>query len=454
MNTYNYLQTKSDKPLNYIRSFVFKNYIKTVIENNNKNENKQRIMFIANRFKSDFTNPISFECNGLIAEYDINNNTYKMLVIPLQLFNSQKLNKSEINKYYNENEYQLYKVYDGTILNLYYYDNSWRISTNKAYDANNLNFIDNKTYSNVLEEVLNNYPNFSFDKLDIHKCYTLCLKYEKYHPFVENIHFNNNKLIFIQSINMEHFNSNNKIIINEEEDIGLPINQKYDMNNFKDLNIIYSYLQNEIGRYKREKHLAQYEPIFGMILRSKNFNKTKEYSNILLESNLMVKIRNLIYNHTFTKKLNFYNILDKSNNMIIDKNYYNMLKLISLKVYLTKKDLNLFVLLFPDYKQTMKMYDYMLKYMTKYLIKNYNVFNMQVNNIDKILKNNIYLDTIELQSDYPINFNILNKLIMIIYVDLKNKKINLNVSENYDILYDYLNNLVYLDYYYSYFYGN
>jgi hypothetical protein len=42
---------------------------------------------------------------------------------------------------------------------------------------------------------------------------------------------------------------------------------------------------------------------------------------------------------------------------------------------------------------------------------------------------------------------------MVILSDLKDKKINLNVIENYDILYDYLNNLVYLDYYYSYFYN-
>jgi hypothetical protein len=27
-------------------------------------------MFISNRFKSDFSNHISFECNGLIAEYN------------------------------------------------------------------------------------------------------------------------------------------------------------------------------------------------------------------------------------------------------------------------------------------------------------------------------------------------------------------------------------------------
>jgi hypothetical protein len=450
MNTFKYLNEKSEKPFNYIRSYLYKKFIKTVIENT-QNNNK-RIMFIANRFKSDFTNPISFECNGLITEYNEELNKYKLLVIPLEIFNSQKLVKEEINNFYNKNSYKLYKVYDGTIINLYYYNNEWKISTNKAYEANNLIYVNNKTFKHVLDELFELYPTFSYQNLDINKCYTLCMKYIGYHPFIENIHYNNNKLILLQSIDMNEFNNKNKIIINENDNIGIPNRKMYYLEDFKNLNNIYYYLSNEISRYKKEKDLVNYKPFFGMILRSNNFTQTKEYSNILLESNLMSKIRNLIYNHTFTKKLNFYNVLDKTNNMLIDKNYYNILNLISLKIFLTKKDLNLFMLLFPDYKPVIKMYDSLLKYMTKYLIKNYNIFTLNTHNIDKLFKNSLNLECQELPSDIPINFNKLNKLMMIIYVDLKNKKLNINVNENYDILYDYLNNLIYLDYYYSFFY--
>jgi len=453
MNTYKYLQEKSDKPFNYIRSYVYKNYIKTVIENNEQSDT-QRIMFIANRFKSNFENPISFECNGLITEYNKVTNNYKFLVIPIQLFNSQRLIKNEIQTYYNNGEYNLYKVYDGTIINLYYYNDEWKISTNKAYDANNLLFINNKTYKDVLLEILNYYPEFTFDKLEKNKCYTLCLKYYLYHPFIENLHFNNNKLIFLQSIDMELFNNYQQLKISENENIGLPLSMQYNINDFQNLDSIYAILNNEIARYKKEKHAAHYEPIFGIILRSKNFSNTKQYSNILIESNLMSKIRNLIYNHTFTKKLNFYNVLDKCNNMMIDKHYYNMLNLISLKIFLTKKDLNLFILLFPEFKQTMKMYDYMFKFLTKYLVKNLHIFDYNVINIDKILNNTLILETNELPSDISINYNMLNKLVMIIYLDIKNKKLNLNVSDQYDIIYDFLNNILYLDYYYSFFYAS
>lgn len=453
MNTYKYIQEKKDKSFNYIRSYVYKNYIKTVIENNDNLESN-RVMFIANRFKSNFENPMSFECNGLIINFNKTLNSYKFLVIPIPLFNSQKLIKSEIENHYNNNDFNLCKVYDGTIINLYYYNNEWKISTNKAYDVNNLYFISNKTYKDVLLEILNYYPDFKFENLKINKCYTLCMKYHEFHPFIENLHYNNNKLVFLQSIDMDLFNNHNKLEINENENIGLPISQKYDINNFQSLNAIYHSLNNEITRYKKEKHLTSYEPIFGIILRSKNFLKTKNYSNILIESTLMTKIRNLVYNHSFTKKLNFYDVLDKNNNMMIDKNYYSMLNLISLKIFLVKKDFNLFTLLFPENKQHMKIYDYLFKYMVKYLMKNIHIFENNTNNIDRLLKNTLELDTIIVPSEIGINYNKLNKLLMILYIDMKNKKLNINVNEQYDITYDYLININYIDYYYSYFHNN
>ena len=451
MNTLKYVQEKSDKKINYIKSHIYKNYIKTVIESNNNDQT--RIMFIANRFKSDFNNPMTKECNGLIFEYDNTLNTYNFLVIPTELFNSQPLNKSEIGYFYNQNIYNIYPVYDGTIINLYYYNNEWKISTNKAYDANKLIFTNNKTYKDVLDEILTAYPNFSYDLLEKNKCYTLCMKYIQYHPFIENLHCNNNKVVLLQSVDLYEFNKNNKLVINENENIELPNCYKVEKGTFKNINNIYNILNNEISRYKNEKNLSKYSPIFGFILRSTNFNNTKNYSNILLESNLMVKIRNLIYNHSFIKNLNFYNVLEKTNNILINKNYYNILNLITLKVFLTKKDLNLFILLFPESKLIMKNYTYIFKYMAKYLIKNYTIFMAQLQNIDKILKNSLVIETTELESVVHINHLKLNKLLLIILLDLNNKKINLNVHENYDILYDCLTNMVYIDYFYSYFYN-
>lgn len=450
MNISNFLYEKDESYISKLRSFLYKNYIKTVIEKNESNSKDFRVMFIGNRFKTDFNNPVSFECNGAIVSYSRVTNTWKTLVIPLELFNSQKLVKEEINKHLINNHYKLYKVYDGTIINLYYYNDSWRISTNKAFDATNLLFTKDKTYLDILEELFSLYKDFNKSRLDINKCYTICFKYDKYHTFIENQFENQNKLILIQSVDMLKFNLgglNKKIIINTEEDIGIPISSQFVLNSENNIKSINNILNNEINRFKRFYSTNQYEPNFGLILRSNNFSITGNYSNILLESNLMSKIRNLIYNHSFTKKLNFY---DKfSNTTFIDKNYYNMQELINLKVFLVGQEMNLFLTLFPQYKKDIDYYNEYLKFLTKYLIKNYTTLQKNIINLPKIIKNTLNLDLVMIPTDLNINYNKVNKLLILIATDLKNKKINLNTNENYDILFDFLHNILYIDYYYS-----
>jgi len=187
MNISNYLVNKNENDIPNIRKYLYKNYIKTVIENtNNKDVEEFRMILIGNRFKSDFNNPISFECNGAIVSYNKNEKKWKTLVIPTELFNSQKICKEELNNNIKNMNYTLYKVYDGTVVNLYFYNGGWRISTNKAYDATNLIFIENKTYQNILEELFSYYKDFDINNLNINKCYTICFKYDKFHTFIES----------------------------------------------------------------------------------------------------------------------------------------------------------------------------------------------------------------------------------------------------------------------------
>ena len=451
MNISNFLSDKSEADIINLRSFLYKNYIKTVIEKNEPSTKDFRVMFIGNRFKSNFYNPISFECNGAIVNYNRVDNTWKTLVIPLELFNSQKLVKDEINKHIISNHYKLFKVYDGTIINLYFYNGAWRISTNKAFDATNLLFTKDKTYLDILEELFVLYKDFNKSRLDINKCYTICFKYNKYHTFVENNFENQNKLILIQSVDTFKFNNYKQIEINTEDDIGIPFSGQYTLNgenNIKNINII---LNNELNRFKRTFSSGNYEPNFGLILRSDNFKITGNYSNILLESNLMSKIRNLIYNHSFAKKLNYYDKLNMqiSEDAFVDKNYYNMQDLINLKVFLVGQEMNLFLTLFPQYKKNIEFYNEFLKFLTKYIIKNYAILQKNIINFPKIMKNVLNLDLILIPTELNLNLNKVNKLSLLVVTDLKNKKINLNVNENYDTLYDYLHNIVYIDYYYS-----
>lgn len=359
MNISNFLINQSENDIDNFRKFLYKNYIKTVIEKNELEapNSEYRIMLIGNRFKSDFKNPISSECNGAIVSYNRGTNTFKTLVVPTELFNSQPLCKEEINSYIKQRVYSLYKVYDGTMVNLYYYKDSWRISTNKAYDATNLIFMENKTYNNILEELFSYYPDFNMSRLNVNKCYTVCFKYDKFHTFIENSQLQHqNKLILIQSVDTSIFNNDKKLIIDYNDDIGIPVSTQYDLHGDYTLKNIYNILYSEITRYKKYHNGSTYEPNYGLILRSHNFNKTREYSNLLLESNLMSKIRNLLYNHSFAKKLNYFDKLVNYESTI-NKKYYNMQDLVNLKIFLIKKDINLYLLLFHQYKSKMDQYN-------------------------------------------------------------------------------------------------
>ena len=451
MNISNFFINKYENDIANIRKFLYKNYIKTVIEHTELEspDSEYRIMLIGNRFKSDFKNPISFECNGAVLSYDRKNKMFKTLVVPTELFNSQKLCKEEINNNIKQMNYSLYKVYDGTIVNLYYYNNGWRISTNKAYDATNLIFMENKTYNNVLEELFSYYNDFNISRLDINKCYTICFKYDKFHTFIENAHLpHQNKLILIQSVDITAFNNDKRLVISYNDDIGIPVSTQYNLHGDYTLQNIFNILYGEITRFKKYHTGATYEPNFGLILRSHNFNKTKEYSNLLLESNLMSKIRNLLYNHSFAKKLNYFDKL-VNYEAEVNKNYYNMQDLTNLKMFLVQKDLTVYLLLFPQFKPQMEHYNTFLKFMTKYIIKNYFIFQKYLNDFSNIIKNINSMDAIPISTEINANFNKLNKLALYVCLDLKNKKINLNVQEHYDILFDFLHNVLYIDYYYS-----
>ena len=448
MNVSNFLNSKTEDDIPSFRSFLYKNYIKTVIEGVPDIEDEYRIMFIGNRFKSDFNNPISFECNGIIYTYNKIEKKFKAVVIPTQLFNSQKLSKGEINNFLLHKKYKIHKIYDGTILNLYFYKNEWRISSNKAYDCTKLMFFNNKTYGDVFNEVLIQYPEFNINKLNTNKCYSICLKHHGYHPFIENKFTPSDKIIFIQSVDVNHFNNTGKIVITKEN-IGLPVSEEYELKEGECLNNLINNLHREIESFKSNSHLVNYQPNFGLILRSCDHNTTKSYSNILLESNLMAKIRNLIYNYNLKKKLNFYDKLSNSKTIEIDKCYYDLKKICLLKVFLNGQDINLFLTLFPQYKEDFQKYNRFLVHITKYILKNDLIIQKNLDNISKIMKNDMTVELSKIPSEFDYNSYKIDKLVFLLIVEFNNKHINLNANQKYDIVLDFLHNDSFIDYYYS-----
>ena len=112
---------------------------------------------------------------------------------------------------------------DGTTINLYY-NRKWIISSKHGYAINNYICAGNKTYQDILTEVLSLYPEFSLMTLNKNKCYTIGFRHSDFHPFTEGLECENygSRAWFIQSIDMKLFSENNMSCISYEENIGLP----------------------------------------------------------------------------------------------------------------------------------------------------------------------------------------------------------------------------------------
>jgi hypothetical protein len=486
MNTLKFLNEKKDKDIKYIRNFFYKNYIKT--SGKDVIDNEERIIFNSNRSKSNFTNPISFECNGLIAKFDESKNRYNLLVFPPANFNLSKLKRNNINSFYKKKLYTLHKVYDGTNVNLYYYNDCWVYSSTKGFDVNNLIFLNNKTYLDVINEILLNYPDFNYNNLDKTKCYSLVFKYYEYHPFIMGKKTNYeqfNQMILLQSVNMEKINNENKLDISYTDNIGLPIQERVEFNT-NDINDIFNITQNAYQEYisylkinrpdiynnnnidtpfltngdqlmMKNYTKRNYTPNFGFILRSTDFNTTKEYSNILIESSLLSNIRQMIYNH---KIINNYKQNISGNNNINNENYYNCkiesintLDFNKLKSLITINKHYIFKSLFPQYSAELyNINQFLYNYLPLYILNNKEVLYKNIHNIHNIMNDTYTINTnvIDMPRFKNNNINELNKLSLLLLIDINNSKLNLNVFEGKSILTDYIVNMKYIYIYYKY----
>jgi len=431
MNTQNFLQEKTNqgKGLSEVRSFLYKNYIKTVIEDTNLT--KKRVMFISNRRKSQFTNPLSSQMNGLITEYDETNKEWKILMVPTPNFNSSPIKMVEVEHFYKQQFYTVCKVYDGTIINLYYYNDNWRISSNKGYDVTDLPINQEYTYKELLLHLSLNYPDFKIENLDINKCYTFCMKYNKIHLF-EEANKDSNYIVLIQSVDLK------TLIIQIDEQIGLPIQETYNNITYPEL---YNNKKNSADNYKlylKSRDNTLYEHNYGYILKSNQPSITQQYSYIYLESELMKNIRRFIYDYRF---LPDYIKQNKPNN-------FNMILLNILKNIINNHN-DEFKKYFPKYNIK---YDIVKKFLLNdlpsHIMKNMNVYKKYLTDIHSI-KNNTKIMT-DVDNFYINQFNVneINKISMNIYSYMVYNNININIEEGKSILIDLID-IKYINEYYN-----
>jgi hypothetical protein len=250
--------------------------------------------------------------NGIVIEISINSNCelcYKFLVIPdrIKKINAQ-IGRIPLDKY------KIYPLVDGTCISLYWYD-EWTISSRNGYDVKNIYWRDNKSFWECFVESLNEYAEFSFDKLDKNVCYNLIFVNKHYHPFNKK-----NKVFLLSAYDVTK-------IKNVYPQIGVD-----SFKEIKDINI--RQLNNSCFNAFNDYTCGD-EVCFGYVLRNIN----PKFNDIIIESSLMRSIRKLIYQQN--------NPID----FVEDGNlYFKEFDYVAMRAYMTSiLSFRTFVKLFPEY---------------------------------------------------------------------------------------------------------
>jgi hypothetical protein len=244
----------------------------------------------------DYNNLLVSECNGLILEYA--NKQWKPLVIPVANFNKSKISMQQINKYYQSEQYKLYEVLDATVVNLYYYDDAWRLSSTKGYDVGSYTFVEGFTYSQMFELIVSEYyKQFDFSNLSKNHCYSIAMRSDKYHLFDETKHLyskkgSNTYLYVLQTVNLNTLKVDNEAYVG-----GIPYQNPVSIKSARSVAILNDYAKHAYAKYMKAYTTNQfkYKPLYGYILRSTNSTVSGAYRNILITSSLFKIIKNGLY---------------------------------------------------------------------------------------------------------------------------------------------------------------
>ncbi len=258
------------------------------------------ILYIkSNTDNVDFSNMMVNECNGMVLEYQRDNNhgRFVPLVVPTPNFNKNKVSMGQINKYYRSGQYNVYEVLDATIINLYYYDNQWRISTTKGYDVGNYEFAEGLTYLEVFNKIIRDgYHNFHFDNLPKNHCYSFALRYDQYHLFDETKHIYSKNIMksYMYTLRVVDLN---KMKSTSEVFVGIPYQMPVNIKSAKNVSTLIDYAKHAYNKYMKAYSTNQYryKPLYGYILRASHSTVSVGYKNILITSTLFKVIKNGLY---------------------------------------------------------------------------------------------------------------------------------------------------------------
>ena len=200
--------------LNFIKNNNIKTYenLKTVLENEPfylkfKEDNEIPNLFLIHpQEKSDFTNIITRQCNGIIME----KNTLNIVCYSFEkCIDNENALDNRMNTEYMNLEFAL----EGTLVRLYFYNNNWFLATKKCINASKSKWLSNKNFLELFIECLSSINSLEKlqEKLNTEYCYTFIL-----------LHPENNIVVNYETPELYHISTRNLSIMAEiDENIGI-----------------------------------------------------------------------------------------------------------------------------------------------------------------------------------------------------------------------------------------
>lgn len=347
-----------------------------------------RFILSAVRHKANFQHSLVRQSNGLICSVTETPEGLRctLTALPPNDLNPRYTHET-LDRLLKNAAYDIYEIKDGTTANLYYDPEAldytarnqlvlnqagqtqktytkgkWVLSTKNAIVADDM-FWRGAPYRKVLDDVLRQYPEFSYTALDKQKCYSIGFKHPAYHPYQQPDVWQENyfeappagkkwlrEAWLIQSYNLRDGT------ISTTDQCGLPVQPKAEMTDL-------AAMMNRVNKALAD-YIAKPSNVFlGYILRPANKADDAETPDIIIESSLLSEIRHAIYQLPF--------IPNKEIREKQEQNFKNM-DYIVLNSYLDLKKREMFLHLFPQFRAQHERYAKIIMQVTKKIITNLN----------------------------------------------------------------------------------
>lgn len=332
-----------------------------------------RVILSCDRRKAHGEVPLCAQANGVVIDAQ----RWSLLTVPPRAFNPRKP-VQVINRHLAQERYEIIRVDDGTVVTLYSWVHPdpqvgriWCLSTSNGYDVSALRWMGQYAYAEIIyklaTEIYGGIPglhlrrkalgendvrlHFDEGALDCSRCYTIGFRFTDFHPLA----LDPCRMWQIQWADLADG-------VSRFGDGGLPNVPYQTVCNYADLrgsgrvvtvDILRERFRDSLTRAKsaiahaagkqpqKKAHSPVPELHYGYILRSTSLADTGMYSDILLESPLLLRVRNLVYQRP-------------RNNHEVD--HESRLEHSMLRAFLSIADKTDFLKLFPQFGDKFRSY--------------------------------------------------------------------------------------------------